>query len=908
MTADLAPGALVAGFRIESLAGHGAMAEVYRARDEQHDRIVALKVLDKSLEHDERFRQRFLRESQLAASLDHPHIVPTITSGEDDGLLYLAMEFIEGSDLRQLLQREGRLDPERAVGLVEQAADALDAAHAAGLVHRDVKPGNILVHAGSEGEHAYVCDFGLARHAASVSSLTGDRGFVGTIDYVPPEQIEGGRVDARADVYSLGCVLYECLAGVRPFERDSELAVVFAHLNEPPPKLTDVRPELPRAFDEVFATALAKAPDDRYSSCGELATAARAALHGEVLARRRPRRRLIAAAAVVAILVAAAVAAGLLLTGGKPAGPATITPTSIAGARLGDSSIALERLWGPSQRLSMSFPPDYSVLTTRARNVSAYFAGATDKTVEITTWNKADRTAEGIGPCSSAEELKSAYGKRLKPSPNSTHNGVVSAYTVGKHLLFAMGPGTTPKQVETVALFSNALSSAGFNALNDGPCAVGTAAVAAPQTTTGRATSAPPALTQTFVSRHFEPRLTIRAPAGWSVHFDNGHAFALASPDGPPPVGDQIAFFLDPYASAGDGPTHPGGRPLAGVSRTPAGLVAWLRQNRALVVSPPATVKAGHPLLTWRTVDIDLAASAPREDPGCPGPCLSYLAFRGPGYPFSYGTGRGEPARLYFTSVRIGTVVRTLAIAVDSPSRVTFKAILPAAEAIVASLRVAAAAVPPLSALSSFCTAVFNGTCLGELAAGTHSTTTFRPALTYTVPVGWINFSDHRGFVAFVPPGGDWTRTAVDNAKTDYIMVATSIATSREGCADGPSKIRTPTAFARWLQHEPGLTTTRPDPVAVGGLSGVVVDIRMRKDWTKTCPWSHGVPAAQVLWGLAPSPTGFAQGTIPQPMVMRLYLLIFLHGTLGIEIYEVSGDEKLDAYSAVVKTFRFAGR
>ena len=327
MPTDLAPGALVAGFRIESLAGHGAMAKVYRARDEQHDRVVALKVLDKPLEQDQRFRQRFLRESQLAAGLDHPHIVRTITSGEEDGLLYLAMKYIDGSDLRQLLRREGRLDPERAVGLVEQAAGALDAAHAAGLVHRDVKPGNLLLGSGEDGEHLYVCDFGLARHASSVSSLTGDRGFVGTIDYVPPEQIEGGRVDARADVYSLGCVLYECLAGVRPFDRDSELSVVFAHLNEPPPRVTDVRPELPAAFDDVFATALAKVPDDRYSSCGELGAAARAALRGEVLPRRRPRGRLVLALCT-AILTAAAATAVFLLTRG---GPATHPLRSIAG-------------------------------------------------------------------------------------------------------------------------------------------------------------------------------------------------------------------------------------------------------------------------------------------------------------------------------------------------------------------------------------------------------------------------------------------------------------------------------------------------------------------------------------------------------------------------------------------------
>jgi serine/threonine protein kinase len=261
MASELAAGTVVAGFRIEAPVGRGAMGEVYRA--ERDGSVVALKLLDETLARDERFRQRFLRESTLAASLEHPHIVPTLGSGEDGGRLYLAMEYVDGLDLRALLRRDGRLEPERAVAIVEQVAGALDTAHAAGLVHRDVKPGNILVRSDADGEHAFICDFGLARHVASVSSLTGDRGFVGTIDYVPPEQIEGGSIDARADVYSLGCVLFECLAGVRPFERDSELSVVFAHLNEPPPALTDARPELPAAFDVVFATALAKEPDAR---------------------------------------------------------------------------------------------------------------------------------------------------------------------------------------------------------------------------------------------------------------------------------------------------------------------------------------------------------------------------------------------------------------------------------------------------------------------------------------------------------------------------------------------------------------------------------------------------------------------------------------------------------------------
>ncbi|MDQ3895579.1 MAG: serine/threonine protein kinase, partial [Actinomycetota bacterium] len=256
-------GTVIAGFRVESLIGEGAMGAVHLAEDADGN-PVALKLLSAELARDERFRRRFLRETEVAASLDHPHIVPTLASGEEDGRLYLAMAYVEGYDLREL-RREGRLEPERALRLLAQVADALDAAHAAGLVHRDVKPGNVLVAGEAEDERAFVCDFGLARHVSSVRSLTGDRGFVGTVDYVPPEQIQGERIDGRADVYSLGCVLYECLAGARPFDRESELAVVFAHLNEPPPRVTDRRPELPDALDGVFHTALAKSPDERYS-------------------------------------------------------------------------------------------------------------------------------------------------------------------------------------------------------------------------------------------------------------------------------------------------------------------------------------------------------------------------------------------------------------------------------------------------------------------------------------------------------------------------------------------------------------------------------------------------------------------------------------------------------------------
>jgi ABC-type transport system substrate-binding protein len=318
MPMDVRAGTIIAGFRVESLLGEGAMGTVYLAEETTSGRRVALKLLTPDLANDERFRARFLRETELAASLDDPHVVPTLAAGEEDGTLYLAMAHVDGSDLRKLLRNEGRFEPERAIDLIGQVASALDSANRAGLVHRDVKPANILVENTDEGERAYVCDFGLARHVTSVSSLTSDRGFVGTIDYVPPEQVEGGTVDGRADVYSLGCVLFECLSGERPFDRESELSVLFAHLNDPPPRITARLPELPAAFDTVFETALAKSPEQRYSTCSELARAARAALQGRVPARRRRIRRRSLAVLATAALVVAAAAGVIVATSGAP--------------------------------------------------------------------------------------------------------------------------------------------------------------------------------------------------------------------------------------------------------------------------------------------------------------------------------------------------------------------------------------------------------------------------------------------------------------------------------------------------------------------------------------------------------------------------------------------------------------
>jgi YVTN family beta-propeller protein len=314
------------------------MGAVYRAEDLRLGRKVALKLLAPELAENERFRERFLRESQLAASLDHPNIVPIYAAGETDGQLYLAMRYVEGYDLRALLAREGRLEPGRALALLEQIADALDAAHERGLIHRDVKPGNVLIAERSGREHCYLADFGLTKQTASISGLTGTGELVGTVAYVSPEQIRGEAVDGRADVYALGCVLYECLAGASPFARETEVATLWAHVNDAPPALSASRPELGGEIDAVLARALAKTPAERPATCGELVASARSAL-GLIgpLAPARPRRArrvrrprgrfALLLTAAVALLFVAAVAAVLLH--GDPA-PIVVPPNSVA--------------------------------------------------------------------------------------------------------------------------------------------------------------------------------------------------------------------------------------------------------------------------------------------------------------------------------------------------------------------------------------------------------------------------------------------------------------------------------------------------------------------------------------------------------------------------------------------------
>jgi tRNA A-37 threonylcarbamoyl transferase component Bud32 len=272
MQTKLPVGVEVAGYRIESFVARGGMAEVYRARDLQLDRQVALKLLAPELAESESFRARFLRESRLAASIDHPHIIPIFAAGMADDLLYLAMRYVQGADLKALLAREGPLALDRAHLLLSQVGQALDAAHARDLVHRDVKPANVLVGApGRDGvEHVYLSDFGLTKRSTSMSGLTAAGFVAGTIDYIAPEQISAKPVDPRADVYALGCVLYEALTGQVPYPRDHDAAVLYAHMFDPPPAVTALRPDLPEQVDAVLATAMAKHADDRYGSGREL--------------------------------------------------------------------------------------------------------------------------------------------------------------------------------------------------------------------------------------------------------------------------------------------------------------------------------------------------------------------------------------------------------------------------------------------------------------------------------------------------------------------------------------------------------------------------------------------------------------------------------------------------------------
>ena len=367
-------GAEFAGHRIEAVLGEGGMGVVFRARNLALDRERALKVLAPALSADERFRERFRRESRLAAAIEHPHVIPVHEAGEQDGQLYLSMRLVEGRDLRELVAIGGPLDPGEAAGIVAAVAAGLDAAHAAGLIHRDVKPANVLVGGGADAGRVYLTDFGISRTMRGGETVTGTGELVGTADFVAPEQIAGEKVDGRADVYALGAVLHFALTGQSPFPRDNQLATLFAHANAPRPKPSEMRKDVPAGVDAVVAEAMAISPDERFASAGAVSRALDAVVDHErtvplapagtpsprttidaeaitPVMRRRPPWRLVGVGAVV---VAAIVAAFLLVGGGEDAaenGPVAPAAAPIAVGRAPTGvAVGPERVWVAARR------------------------------------------------------------------------------------------------------------------------------------------------------------------------------------------------------------------------------------------------------------------------------------------------------------------------------------------------------------------------------------------------------------------------------------------------------------------------------------------------------------------------------------------------------------------------------
>jgi YVTN family beta-propeller protein len=312
-------GTVLGVYEIRERIGRGGMGEVYLAHDVRLGRPVALKVLPERFARDERFRERLLRESRLAASLDHPNVVPVYDAGEADGRLYIAMRYVAGADLKAALRTGGPPAPERTVAIAAQVAEALDAAHRRGLVHRDVKPSNVLLDQQGDRDHAYLADFGLTHSGRGADPTDGQ--LMGTVDYVAPEQVRGDEVDGRADQYALGCLLFECLTGSLPFRQSSEVATIFAHLEEPPPAASERNDALPEAVDAVLARAMAKEPTQRFDTCRELVQATHEAL-GLAAAPRRRARWLVPALALALAAVAAVVAVALGLGRGSPAAAA----------------------------------------------------------------------------------------------------------------------------------------------------------------------------------------------------------------------------------------------------------------------------------------------------------------------------------------------------------------------------------------------------------------------------------------------------------------------------------------------------------------------------------------------------------------------------------------------------------
>jgi serine/threonine protein kinase/DNA-binding SARP family transcriptional activator/Tol biopolymer transport system component len=453
---ELAPGTEFAGYRIESVLGRGGMSVVYLAQHLGLERKVALKVLAPQLAEDERFRERFVRESRIAAGMEHPNIVPIYEAGEAEGLLFIAMRYVPGTDLGKLIRREGTITAARTVAIAREVASALDAAHARGLVHRDVKPGNILVveGEGSDGRDlVYLSDFGLTKRLESGVGLTQTGQFVGTVDYVAPEQIEGKQVDARADVYSLGCVLFESLSGTVPYQRETHVGVLYAHLREKPPRLTAARPDLPASIDGVVASALSKAPAQRPATAGELAGAVRDALEVPSERAAEPVRQIWRWQTATAARVAAVVAAGIAFAISRGETPAAVGDSASPTASASPSPSpdphfrTVERpLSADEERLLSSIPADVgaeclpldraepiqgelAALVCRTEDVEVlYELFPTRDTMEAALQGGANRTGAPEGDCASDRLAVTSYTSGGEPT------GRVLCYTIRQGL------------------------------------------------------------------------------------------------------------------------------------------------------------------------------------------------------------------------------------------------------------------------------------------------------------------------------------------------------------------------------------------------------------------------------------------------------------------------------------------
>jgi streptogramin lyase len=446
---------------VERLLGRGGMGEVYLAEDLRLKRKVALKVLSARFAASASFRDRFLTESELAASIDHPNIVPIYEAGEADGSLFIAMRYVEGTDLRARL-RDGPVPVAEAIDLLSQVAGALDLAHVRGLVHRDVKPSNVLVApgAGHEGvDHAYLADFGLTKRLSDAGSLAEDGQLMGTVDYVAPEQITGDTIDGRADVYSLGCLMFECLSGDPPFRRDSDIAVLFAHLEEPPPSLTERRPEFPNEIEPVIAKALAKEPDDRYQTCQDLVTDARDALGIAQPASQRRRRWPalvgVAALGLLAVLIAVLVGGGTetptdTLVQIDPASNEVVGSVDV-GDRASSVSVGDGYVWVTSAGGRSLWRVDPRTMETRATPVDG-------TPLDVVVRNGLAVVANGPYEVS-VDRIDAATGALIESIPMPSAEGAASAVAVGDEGIWVAACGYGGGNVARVSV-ANTLGGA----------------------------------------------------------------------------------------------------------------------------------------------------------------------------------------------------------------------------------------------------------------------------------------------------------------------------------------------------------------------------------------------------------------------------------------------------------------